>query len=197
VVDVDVRRWAETAPVPWKNGAGLTRELLSWPPGGGSTEFDYRISVADVDASGPFSTFDGVDRVIVLVEGPAMVLTVGTTTRALTRFVPFGFDGGLATSCRIPDGPTRDLNIMTRRDRCRASVQVIELAGPTTFEPPGARLVVSLAHRLRVWCDAAGEVSLDRFDVVRVGAGASVALHGTAPVAVIEIVPAAGAADTR
>jgi environmental stress-induced protein Ves len=40
----------QTAPVAWKNGRGVTRELVSAPAGRASGLFDWRISVAAVDA---------------------------------------------------------------------------------------------------------------------------------------------------
>jgi environmental stress-induced protein Ves len=42
--------------MPWKNGGGVTRELLAWPGGG---DWQVRISVAEIEADGPFSSFPG------------------------------------------------------------------------------------------------------------------------------------------
>ena len=44
----------------WKNGLGWTREVLRWPPG--ADDWDWRISIAEVDKGGPFSSFPGVER---------------------------------------------------------------------------------------------------------------------------------------
>ena len=38
----------DVAPVPWRNGGGLTRELLAWPA---AQDWAIRISVADIIAS--------------------------------------------------------------------------------------------------------------------------------------------------
>ena len=59
---IEIVRYADAASVAWKNGAGVTRELASAArdhPAGG---FDWRISVADVDSSGDFSTFSGTGK---------------------------------------------------------------------------------------------------------------------------------------
>ena len=44
---------SSAAPVPWKNGGGVTRELLRLPADGGD-DWTLRISVADIAADGPF-----------------------------------------------------------------------------------------------------------------------------------------------
>ncbi len=47
-----IRADASTAtPVPWKNGGGVTRELLRLPAGSGD-DWTLRISVADIAADG-------------------------------------------------------------------------------------------------------------------------------------------------
>src|SRR5262245_21856206 len=59
---------------PWKNGAGLTRELAVAPRGATVVDFDWRISVARIDRDAPFSAFDGIDRCITLLRGKGMRL---------------------------------------------------------------------------------------------------------------------------
>jgi len=51
---------ADVTPVPWRNGAGTTRELASsaGPDGG----FRWRISLADLARDAPFSSFPATDR---------------------------------------------------------------------------------------------------------------------------------------
>jgi hypothetical protein len=44
----------EVMPQPWRNGGGLTRELWTWPSAEG---WWVRVSVADIEKDGPFSTF--------------------------------------------------------------------------------------------------------------------------------------------
>ena len=58
---------------PWKNGGGITREIVCWPPGSGLDDFWWRASVATIDAAGPFSAFPGVDRTIMLLEGAGVL----------------------------------------------------------------------------------------------------------------------------
>ena len=43
--------------MPWRNGGGTTSEIVVEPGPGG--RFHFRLSIADVEASGPFSGFPG------------------------------------------------------------------------------------------------------------------------------------------
>ena len=60
--------------MPWANGGGETTELHSNLQEG-SDRMLWRISMADVLSAGPFSHFDGYDRVLVLLEGNGIGLS--------------------------------------------------------------------------------------------------------------------------
>ena len=105
-------RAADVAPQPWRNGGGRTRELLAWPVG---PEWRLRISLADIDADGPFSAFAGVQRWFAVIAGAGVVLRLpGGERRLTTASAPISFDGADAPGCRLVAGPTRDLNLMLR-----------------------------------------------------------------------------------
>lgn len=100
------------APQRWRNGGGTTRELLAWPS---AHSWRLRISVAEVESDGPFSTFAGVERWFAVVAESGVELSIGGATHRLTAAdAPLRFSGEAATSCRLLDGPTRDLNLMLR-----------------------------------------------------------------------------------
>jgi environmental stress-induced protein Ves len=97
-------------PQPWKNGGGRTRELLRWPSEG---DWRLRLSLADIEADGPFSAFPGVRRWFVVLEGAGVALDLADGRRVLRPGdAPIGFDGAAAPGCTLLDGPTRDLNLM-------------------------------------------------------------------------------------
>jgi environmental stress-induced protein Ves len=105
---------ADVAPTPWKNGGGVTREL--WRRDGAEPGvFEARISVANVDAPGPFSAYPGYDRTLVALEG-VVTLRVG---QAVPVTVPalhaVSFAGEEPVDARLPQGPAVDFNVMTRR----------------------------------------------------------------------------------
>jgi uncharacterized protein len=108
-------RFAELPAVPWRNGGGVTREVVA-SGGSGRHGFDWRISIADVSQPGPFSMLPGVERVIIMVEGERMDLVVDGVVHVLRLHEPLSFEGASQTACSLPSGPTRDLNVMTRCD---------------------------------------------------------------------------------
>ena len=109
----------------WSNGTGITYEVAVSPPDAGLGDFDWRISIAEISADSVFSTFGGVDRILLLIEGDGMRLTVDGTVHALETFDRVAFAGEAQASCTLPSGPTRDLNIMTRRGVYDATLHVI------------------------------------------------------------------------
>jgi uncharacterized protein len=125
---------ADRIPTSWKNGGGVTREVAaSGESGAGSTlnDFRWRVSLADIAADGPFSAFDGYDRVITLVRGAGMLLTIdGVGHRVSDRFVPLAFPGGSLTDCALIDGPVVDMNVMTRVGAAEADVTFVRLSDP-------------------------------------------------------------------
>jgi uncharacterized protein len=103
----------------WRNGGGMTRELLTEPRSSNAapspTDWRWRLSIADITADGPFSSFPGVQRWFAVVEGAGVQLTMnGSTHRQLAGDAPLKLDGNAAPDCHLINGPTRDLNVMLR-----------------------------------------------------------------------------------
>jgi environmental stress-induced protein Ves len=153
-----VFRLAERVFRPWKNGGGETAEIAVSPAGAGFENFDWRISTAIVAASGPFSVFAGVDRVLTVLEGGAMVLTVdGCEHRLDAASQPFAFPGDVPVSAHLEGGKLLDFNVMVRRP-LRADVT----RGPLTPREPDAGQRARLALLLE---DRAGLSRLDLVDL--------------------------------
>ncbi|MEV8096947.1 HutD family protein [Kitasatospora sp. NPDC085879] len=166
---IEVLRAAERTAVPWLNGGGVTREVAAWPPGAGMTDFDWRVSLADVARGGPFSAFADIDRVITLVDGPGMVLTVAGAEHALTEPLrPFAFPGDVTTDCRLSAGPAVDFNVMTRRGRATARVEIADAPRPVRAAEGDTLLVVCLDGTTAL---ASAGLSLDRLDAVLIRDG--------------------------
>jgi environmental stress-induced protein Ves len=108
-------------PQPWRNGGGLTRELLAWPS---SDDWALRLSVADIRADGPFSAFPGVDRWFAVLQGAGVMLMLPEGKRIVQGTdAPLAFRGEAAPHCELLDGPTCDLNLMLRRDVGHGAMQ--------------------------------------------------------------------------
>ena len=107
----------------WKNGGGSTLELWRWPAEG--EDFSVRISVATVGSSGPFSKFPEVDRTIIQLSGPPIILTHDSAPPlALKIGVPHNFAGEATTLCEV-NGESLDFNVMARRGRAQSTCSVI------------------------------------------------------------------------
>ncbi|MBK8104123.1 MAG: HutD family protein [Betaproteobacteria bacterium] len=114
-------RLADVTVQPWRNGGGVTRELLAWPQPAG---WQLRVSVAEIERDGPFSPFPGVDRWFAVIEGAGVELAWASGTRTLRPGeAPLQFAGEAAPACRLLQGPTRDLNFMHRRGAGVASMR--------------------------------------------------------------------------
>ena len=180
-------REAEYITVPWKNGGGLTSEILKVPPD--ATAFDWRLSLATIEQPGPFSTFEDYDRTLVLVRGAGVELDFGTYGRAVLRTPGqlAAFDGSWATSCTLLDGPSSDLNLIVSKTRAEARARLVRVATPEIIHTAGweETLICCIAGAAQIE-NAAGEIAtLSGADVARCSPDDGVltcAPDGTTPV---------------
>jgi environmental stress-induced protein Ves len=115
----------------WKNGRGATEELALWPDEASFErgDFDWRISKAQVDEAGAFSSFPGFERLLLVVSGVGLVLEHGELApRAHLRAMqPLRFSGDWPTRCELPHGPIQDFNVLTRKGVCSAELLAVHL----------------------------------------------------------------------
>lgn len=161
---------------PWANGGGVTREIARASSGDDPrVPFDWRLSLAQVTRTGPFSSFPGVDRTLTVLEGTGLVLAVaGQEARAVLPQQPCAFPGDVATDAALIEGSVSDLNVMTRRAAFRHRVDIAR--GPRAIEGPGAIFALEPTS-------VAG-ISLSRLDSLILDPGDSV-ITGDAPCLVI------------
>ncbi len=133
-----VLRAADYRRMRWKNGGGWTTELAASAGDGG--DFDWRISIAEIESDGAFSTFPGCDRHIALLDGPGMELQFDADEPVRLdqrlRFVRFA--GEATPFGRLLGGAVRDFNAIVRRDAVRAELLHRPLVGPMVFLPEAA-----------------------------------------------------------
>jgi environmental stress-induced protein Ves len=103
--------------MPWRNGGGTTWEIargrVDGEPDG---DWHWRFSLAEIAADGPFSVFPHVDRLLTVVAGAGIRLTIdGAEPRRLALGDGIQFRGEAAIGCALVAGPTRDLNLMVDR----------------------------------------------------------------------------------
>ncbi|MFO1508042.1 MAG: HutD family protein [Lysobacterales bacterium] len=141
----------------WLNGGGWTTEIAR-EPADPAQAFQWRVSIADVEADGPFSMVPGVSRDLVLLEGAGVELEFpgGRRERLTRRFQHLQFDGADNVQCRLVDGPTRDFNVMTRDGFARATVLARPLVDSMVlFREPGAGWLVHV-HAGSATCEGEG-----------------------------------------
>jgi environmental stress-induced protein Ves len=125
-----VIRASDHRVVPWKNGGGLTREVLVERDPVDPAQFLWRISIATVAQAGPFSRFPGIDRSIAVLDGEGMRLNVdGEAVTLRPDSAPFAFSGDLDVRSEMIGGETVDLNVMTRRGVFRHRMERVACDG--------------------------------------------------------------------
>lgn len=104
--------------VPWKNGQGITREIYRLPLDSDASDFNFRLSMAAVNQSGPFSLYPGKDRFLMLLEGKGFRLTFDDKSQ-VSLTAPFDsteFEGEDVIQCELIDRACSDFNVMTDRN---------------------------------------------------------------------------------
>jgi len=170
-------RQASFKTVPWKNGGGITHEAIRVPANG--DPFHWRVSVARIDVSGPFSDFSGYDRKMILLKGGGVALRFADgAVRALRAVGDMAeFDGALAAQCDLVDGPCVDLNLIAAKALPGVSARVARLESLTL---PAVAGRATLAFPI----DAAVEISrgservvLAAWDLAVIPGDSEVTLH--------------------
>ncbi len=158
--------------MPWANGRGSTKEIVTHPIG---DAWVWRLSLADVNEDGPFSMLPDTDRSLVVAAGKGMRLeTDGCDAREVRTFESVSFAGDLPTRAVLLDGPVRDLNLMARRtEEARAPhLHVRHVAKGAEVGLEGAVALVVLRGALTLTVSSAGfpyaplRCRVDRFDAV-------------------------------
>lgn len=128
----------------WRNGGGETREVCAWPPGAGLDDFAWRVSVATIARSGPFSRFPGVTRTAVLIDGAGLRLHAGAVRVELARpYAQATFDGASPWQCELMEESVQVFNVMVRASLCAT----VRLAAGAAIAVPPARCRVAYAAR--------------------------------------------------
>jgi len=116
----------------WRNGLGWTKVIFTE---GTANDWDWRLSIAEIDTDCSFSAFPGCDRVLVLLAGNGIRLEFDDSTH--TDLEPphgrIAFAGERSVQCHLRDGPTADFNAIVRRDRCTMQVYHRPLVGSMVF----------------------------------------------------------------
>ncbi|WP_416404707.1 HutD family protein [Arthrobacter sp. LFS091] len=201
---MEIIRFADIRPEPWRNGGGVTRELASHPKAASAQDgaWDWRVSIADVAKAGEFSNFPGMERVITIIDGELLLLTVDGAEHPLEKYRPFRFSGEAASAATLPTGDIRDLNVIARTGAFKGYTSIVEISKKRAHPVFEGQLAVLLEGKATVAPGAAAEaesdgdsaatsagepVELSRYDTVVGSDSRSPEISGRGFVAVISI----------
>ncbi|MBV6325165.1 HutD family protein [Duganella violaceipulchra] len=161
-------QYASLRPAPWKNGGGSTTEIAVSPAGAGFDEFDWRVSLATISQSGPFSSFPGIDRSLALVDGDGVLLDFGDERFVLSPSEPLiEFDGEAAVHATVTGGLTTDFNVMSRRGRCRHRIESFLVDGVEQLKRRSGTTLLFLADGESLTVSSARErIAMVRYDLL-------------------------------
>ncbi|WP_454699636.1 HutD/Ves family protein [Arthrobacter humicola] len=160
---MEIIRYAELRAEPWRNKGGVTRELASHPKAASSQDgaWDWRVSIAEVSKAGQFSAFPGMDRVLTVVDGELLLLTVDGSEHPLEKYRPFRFPGDADVTGALPTGDIRGLNVITRNGAFKGYTSIIELSKKRAHPVFEGQLGILLQGQATVSPGAAGADASD------------------------------------
>jgi uncharacterized protein len=183
---MEIIRRSSFKAVPWKNGGGITHEAMRVPARG--DPFRWRVSVAEVAASGPFSDFSGYDRKMVLLKGAGVELHFGDDTMRALRAVGdlAEFDGALAARCELLDGACVDLNLIVAKDLAGVRAQVARLHPVLRLPPAPGRIRLAFAIDFAIQLVGGSDrAALEPWDLAVIPEGEGLELRATAYTATV------------
>lgn len=166
IAKLQIIRKASFKATPWKNGGGITHEVIRVPASGDT--FRWRVSVAHIDASGPFSEFAEYNRKMVLLQGAGIELRFGDGITKKLRQVGelVEFDGALPTHCELLDGPCVDLNLMVHKsDGVAVKVERFIESLPVSASRSESTLVFPIDRRIGFKSSTGESATLEPWDL--------------------------------
>lgn len=180
----------------WRNQLGWTREIIRSPQ---DDNWDWRVSIAEIERDAAFSSFPGIERELVLLAGDGLRLRFddGEIRELLPPHGKARFAGERSVTGELVGGPTHDFNLMWRRDRVQAELWHRPLVGPmVVFAEPDSTWVVHLMAGQARFADDSGLLPMEAGDTAVIEAGSHRLRHvleGGGELLVIRIRPASPA----
>lgn len=117
-------RPSDFTEMPWRNGGGVTHEIISKSNDIGLL---WRVSTARVEADCDYSLFPGLQRISTVVEGNGVELT-NTATGEVSLVRPFeiaSLSGDILYQGKLINGGFRHLNLVFDPERVSAKMSVL------------------------------------------------------------------------
>jgi uncharacterized protein len=167
-VQLQILRYATLPSMPWKNGLGRAKQLAIHPPRATAEAFEWRLSIAELTGTAPFSRFPGITRSLAVLEG---TLTLqwrnGEVEQLNPHSAPLEFAGEDAVTGSVQRGRALDLNLMWQHARWYAVMtRLTAQAGARQLQRfTGTFMVCSLVEQLPLRI-AHDEHVLGRYDLL-------------------------------
>lgn len=136
--------------------------------------FRWRVSVAHVDRSGPFSDFAGYNRKMVLLRGSGIELRFADGERKSLRQVGdlVEFDGAASVHCELLNGPCVDLNLMvSKADGVSARVERFHEPIALSAALAGPILILPIDREITLALDTGENAMLEPWDLALLSRG--------------------------
>lgn len=160
-------------PQPWANGRGRTREIHRRLAVGPPEATLWRLSLADIEATGPFSSLPGMDRHLLSAAPVPLTLSVDGAVHDLRYTQIVSFAGGAQVSTTAVEGRAQALNLMVRSG-LPSGIELLRGDAQLTVSEPSAAAYVVLDGTVTL-----GGRRLRRLDTVLPGAdGTRLGLQG-------------------
>ncbi|GAA3328977.1 hypothetical protein GCM10017711_38800 [Paeniglutamicibacter sulfureus] len=183
LADSTKRKWAQ----------GEVREIAAGKLGPDSNllpaegkEWDWRLSVASIEAAGDFTPYGGFDRTLTVIAGELLELTIDGTAHAMEALRPLKFAGGSTAAAALPTGDVLALNLITRTGAVRGNVRIVELSKKREQHLFGAQFGVLLQGKATV-LRGESEDPLELRDTVIGGEEGSPRISGRGFMAVVSL----------
>ncbi|MBJ6978717.1 MULTISPECIES: HutD family protein [unclassified Luteimonas] len=195
----------------WRNGLGWTREIhaVAAPNGvdayadadADANAWDWRLSIAEIEADTPYSTFPGVEREQVLLSGDGLALDFGGDDQR-PLLPPHGrqrFSGDASVHARLEGARAEVFNLMWNTRRVLPRLWHRPLVGSMLlFVEPGSSWAVHVVAGQLTIDGGRSLPLLERGDSALIVAGAGRGRHmleGSGELLLVRVDPAAGAAQ--
>jgi environmental stress-induced protein Ves len=130
--------------IPWKNGLGATSEIAIFPPESSIADnnFIWRLSTAEMNESGVFSSFPKHERILVLIEGAGIKLIFDSSELGpevlLSKHQIHSFPGASVPKYELLQGKVRDFNLIYHPEEVRPYLKVVQIEDkPRSFKMEG------------------------------------------------------------
>jgi hypothetical protein len=154
-----VIRNEDLVAAPWPNGRGWTSEIHRQP----LEQPTWRLSLATIDTTGPFSVLPGVRRWLLLASDASLRLSIDGVVHSLGYTDTVVFDGGADIEVIAVSGAARALNLMTYGG-VGGDLRVCRLSGDSDWSGRDAAALVVLDGRLVIRQEVLG-----RYDTLVLG----------------------------